>query len=52
MAFVCQVTLQDHVIKALYDFVVRSVSRYIRIIPSLVVIGTMVVEIKSFLLVT
>ena len=37
MISVCQVTLQDHVIKALYDFVIRSLSRYIIILVSLVV---------------
>ena len=30
-------TLQDHVIKALYDFMIRSLSRYIIILASLVV---------------
>ena len=37
MISVCQVTLQDHVIKALYDFMIRSLSRYIIILASLVV---------------
>ena len=37
MISVCQVTLQDHVIKALYHFMIRSLSRYIIILASLVV---------------
>ena len=42
---VYHVNLQDHVIKALYDFILRSLSRYITILPGLVAIGTMVLEI-------
>ena len=40
---VCHVTMQDHVIKALYDFMVRSLSRYITILSNLVAISTVVV---------
>ena len=45
MVFVCHVTLQDHVIKALYDFMIRSLSRYLTILASLVDIDAVVVEI-------
>ena len=45
MAFVCHVTLQDHMIKALYDFMIRGLSRYITIVAGLVAIDTVVVEI-------
>ena len=31
MVFVCHVILQDHMIKALFDFMIRSLSRYITI---------------------
>ena len=44
MALVWHLSLQDHVIKALNDFMVRSLSRYVTI-PSLVNIGTVIVEI-------
>ena len=43
--FICHVTLQEHVIKALYDFMIRSLSRYITILASLVAIDIVVVEI-------
>ena len=33
MVFICHVTLQDHVIKALNDFMVRIPSRYATIMP-------------------
>ena len=46
MVFVCHITLQVHVIKAFYDFMVRSLSRYITILPSLVAIGTMIVGVR------
>ena len=46
MVFVCHITLQVHVIKGFYDFMVRSLSRYITILPSLVAIGTMVVGVR------
>ena len=45
MVFVSHVTLQDHMIKALYDFMIRSLSRYITILSSLVAIDIVVVEI-------
>ena len=45
MVFICHVTLQDHVIKALYDFMVRSSSRLVDILPGVVAIGTVVKEI-------
>ena len=41
----CHVTLPEHVIKAFYDSMVRRLSRYITILPSLVAIGNVVVEI-------
>ena len=34
-----------HLIKSLYDFMVRSLSRYITVLPTLVVIATAVVKI-------
>ena len=45
MVLVCQVTLQDHIIKDLYDFMIRSLSRYITILASLVATDTVIVEI-------
>ena len=48
MDFVCDVTFQDHVIKILHNFLLKSLSRYIAILPNLVTIGTMVVEINGF----
>ena len=45
MFFVCYVTLQDHMIKTLYDFVIRRLPRYITILASLVTIDIVVVEI-------
>ena len=36
--FVCHVNLQDDLINALYEFMLRRLSRYITILPSLVVI--------------
>ena len=48
MVFVCHVTLQDHMIKALYDFMMRSLSRYITVLASLVAIDIVVVEIYGF----
>ena len=44
MIYVCHVTLQDHMIKTLYDFMIRSLSRYITILASLVAIDIVVVE--------
>ena len=45
MVFVSHVTLQDHVIKVLNDFMVRSLSRYVTMLSGLVAIGTVAVEI-------
>ena len=45
MIWVCQVMSQDHVIKGSYDFVDMSPSRLVTILPSLMAIGTLVVEI-------
>ena len=45
MIFACHVTLQEHVVKAHIDFMVRSLSKYVSILPSLVAIGTLIVEI-------
>ena len=42
MFLVCHMVVQDHVIKELYDFMGRS---HRSILPSLVAIGTVVVEI-------
>ena len=44
MIFVCHVTLLDHVIRALYDLLVGSSSRYVTILLSFMVIGTVAVE--------
>ena len=52
MVFVCHVTLQDHVIKVFNDLAVRSPSRYVTIIPSLVAIDTVAVEIQLLQFVT
>ena len=48
MVFVCHVTFQDHVIRALFDFIIRSPSRYVTIVPRLVAIGTVVLKIYWF----
>ena len=45
MVFVCHVTLQGHVIKALNLFMVGIPSRKVTIRPRLVALGTMVKEI-------
>ena len=45
MISVRHVTLQDHLIKALNNFMVRSPSMYVTIVPNLVVIGSLVVNI-------
>ena len=45
MVLACHVISQDHVIKVWCDFIVASPSRYVNILPSLVVIGTVIVEI-------
>ena len=39
------VTLDNHVVKALYNFMVRSSSQYVTMLPSLVTLGHVVVEI-------
>ena len=39
MVFVYHMTLQDHVTKLLYDFMVRSPSRYVAILPNFVAIA-------------
>ena len=44
MVFVYQVTLKDLVIKVLYDFIIRSLSRYITVLASLMAIDTVEVE--------
>ena len=45
LVFFSHVTLQDHMIKALNYFIVKSPSRYATILTSVVVIGTVVVKI-------
>ena len=44
----CHVVSQGHVIKRSFDFIGMSPSRYITILPSLVAMGTVVVEINDF----
>ena len=41
---ICQVTLQDHLIKGSSDFMERSSSMTVRTVPALVAIGIVVVE--------
>ena len=48
MDFVCDVTFQNYVIKILHNFMFKSLSRCIAMLPNLVTIGTMVVEINGF----
>ena len=50
MVFICHVTLQDHLIKALYDFMVRSSLRLVDILPGVVPIGTVVKEIGDHII--
>ena len=45
MVFVCHMTLEDHIIKALHDFMIKNLSRYITILANLVAIDIVVVEI-------
>ena len=45
MVSVCHVTLQGHLIKPLNDFMVRSPSTYVTIVPSLLAISSVVVNI-------
>ena len=52
MVSVFSVILQDHVIKGLSVFKGRSPSKSITILPSLVAIGTLIVELKWFSFVT
>ena len=44
MILFCQVIFQDHVIKVLCDFMGRTPSQLVTILPSLVDISTLVVE--------
>ena len=52
MVSVRHATLQDHLIKALNDFMVRSPSMYFTIVPNVVVIGSVVVNILYIYFVT
>ena len=45
MVLFCHVILKGHVIKVLNDFMINSLSRYVTILPSLVVICTVAIEI-------
>ena len=45
MVLVCHMTLQDQVMKVLYDFMIKSLSRYITILASLVAIDIVLVKI-------
>ena len=45
MVSVCPVAIQDHVVKALNYSMVRSPSRHVTILPSLVTIRAILVEI-------
>ena len=49
MVLACHMISQDHLIKASCDFISRSPSRQVIVLPSLVVISTVVEEIKWFL---
>ena len=44
-ALVCHLTLEEHVIKASNDLMVKSPSRYDTILPALVAIDTVIVKI-------
>ena len=46
MISVCHVALEDHVIKALNEFMIRSPSRIVTIVPSLMATGIEVVEVQ------
>ena len=48
MVFVCDVTLQDHVIKALYDFIIRNLLRYITILANLTTIENVISAKNDF----
>ena len=52
MFLICDVTLQNQMIEAINDFMVRSSSRYVIILPSLVTIDNLVVEIQDFYFIT
>lgn len=45
MVFVFHVTLQEHVIKALYDLMVKNPSRYVTILPSVVALDTEIIAV-------
>ena len=45
MDLACKVISQDHVFKGLFDFMGRSTSRKVNILPSLMAIGILVVDI-------
>ena len=45
MGFFYHVPLKDHVIKTLYDFMIKSLLTYIAILADLVAIGSVVLEI-------
>ena len=49
MILVCDVISQEHVIKGSFDFMSRSPSRQVIILPSFVTIGVAVVEILTLL---
>ena len=42
--FFCHMTLEDHVIRALYNLLVRVPSRYVTILPSFMAIGTIALK--------
>ena len=48
VVLVCHVILQDHMINGSCDFMSRSPSREVTILPSLGAIGTLIVEIELF----
>ena len=52
MILVCHAISQDHMMKGLCDFIGKSPSTEIIILPNLLVIGTFLVDIKWFWLVT
>ena len=48
MAFVCHVPLQDQVSKVFYDFLFKSPSREVTVLPSLMTIGTVLLDAIDF----
>ena len=48
IVFVRHVTLPDHVIKVLYDFMVGNPSKLVTTVQVLVALGTVAVEIQWF----